>query len=149
MVEAVRRQLDHFLHTSFNVLPYESYIAVCEKLNALESFFWPPGYPILFALISLVAGPIPLAGQAVSLVMGALVPVFTTLLVRELWPQDRPLALLSGGELAPQPSCSAGLSPARLDGRTTRRGLVGHRGVGTAGTRNRGPEAKSPQGLSL
>jgi 4-aminobutyrate aminotransferase/(S)-3-amino-2-methylpropionate transaminase len=35
VVEAVRRQLDRFLHTSFNVLPYESYIAVCEKLNAL------------------------------------------------------------------------------------------------------------------
>ena len=35
VVAAVRRQLDRFLHTSFNVLPYESYIAVCEKLNAL------------------------------------------------------------------------------------------------------------------
>src|SRR3984957_16764532 len=35
VVEAVRRQLDRFLHTSFNVLPYESYIAVCEKLNSL------------------------------------------------------------------------------------------------------------------
>jgi 4-aminobutyrate aminotransferase/(S)-3-amino-2-methylpropionate transaminase len=35
VVEAVRRQLDRFLHTSFNVLPYESYITVCEKLNAL------------------------------------------------------------------------------------------------------------------
>jgi 4-aminobutyrate aminotransferase/(S)-3-amino-2-methylpropionate transaminase len=35
VVEAVRRQLDRFLHTSFNVLPYEGYIAVCEKLNAL------------------------------------------------------------------------------------------------------------------
>ncbi len=35
VVEAIRRQLDRFLHTSFNVLPYESYIAVCEKLNAL------------------------------------------------------------------------------------------------------------------
>jgi 4-aminobutyrate aminotransferase / (S)-3-amino-2-methylpropionate transaminase / 5-aminovalerate transaminase len=35
VIEAVRHQLDHFLHTSFNVLPYESYIAVCEKLNAL------------------------------------------------------------------------------------------------------------------
>jgi 4-aminobutyrate aminotransferase/(S)-3-amino-2-methylpropionate transaminase len=35
VVDAVRRQLDRFLHTSFNVLPYESYIAVCEKLNAL------------------------------------------------------------------------------------------------------------------
>jgi 4-aminobutyrate aminotransferase/(S)-3-amino-2-methylpropionate transaminase len=35
VIEAVRRQLDRFLHTSFNVLPYESYVAVCEKLNGL------------------------------------------------------------------------------------------------------------------
>ena len=35
VVAAVRRQLDRFLHTSFNVLPYESYVAVCEKLNTL------------------------------------------------------------------------------------------------------------------
>jgi 4-aminobutyrate aminotransferase/(S)-3-amino-2-methylpropionate transaminase len=35
IIDAVRRQLDRFLHTSFNVLPYESYIAVCEKLNAI------------------------------------------------------------------------------------------------------------------
>jgi 4-aminobutyrate aminotransferase/(S)-3-amino-2-methylpropionate transaminase len=35
VVEAVRRQLDRFLHTSFNVLPYEGYIAVCEELNAI------------------------------------------------------------------------------------------------------------------
>jgi 4-aminobutyrate aminotransferase/(S)-3-amino-2-methylpropionate transaminase len=35
VVEAVRRQLDRFLHTSFNVLPYESYVAICEKLNAI------------------------------------------------------------------------------------------------------------------
>src|ERR1700751_5011111 len=35
VIDALGRQLDRFLHTSFNVLPYESYIAVCEKLNAL------------------------------------------------------------------------------------------------------------------
>jgi len=35
VVEAIRRQLDQFLHTSFNVLPYEGYVAVCERLNAL------------------------------------------------------------------------------------------------------------------
>jgi 4-aminobutyrate aminotransferase / (S)-3-amino-2-methylpropionate transaminase / 5-aminovalerate transaminase len=35
VVDAVRRQLDRFLHTSFNVLPYESYVAVCERLNKL------------------------------------------------------------------------------------------------------------------
>jgi 4-aminobutyrate aminotransferase / (S)-3-amino-2-methylpropionate transaminase / 5-aminovalerate transaminase len=35
VIDAIRRQLDRFLHTSFNVLPYESYIAVCEELNAI------------------------------------------------------------------------------------------------------------------
>jgi len=35
VIDALRRQLDRFLHTSFNVLPYESYVAVCEKLNAI------------------------------------------------------------------------------------------------------------------
>jgi 4-aminobutyrate aminotransferase / (S)-3-amino-2-methylpropionate transaminase / 5-aminovalerate transaminase len=35
MVEAVRRQLERFLHTSFNVLPYESYVRVAERLNQL------------------------------------------------------------------------------------------------------------------
>jgi 4-aminobutyrate aminotransferase/(S)-3-amino-2-methylpropionate transaminase len=35
VLDAIKRQLDCFLHTSFNVLPYESYIAVCEKLNHL------------------------------------------------------------------------------------------------------------------
>jgi 4-aminobutyrate aminotransferase/(S)-3-amino-2-methylpropionate transaminase len=35
VIEALRRQLDRFLHTSFNVLPYESYVAVCEKLNGI------------------------------------------------------------------------------------------------------------------
>jgi len=35
VIAAIRRQLDRFLHTSFNVLPYESYVAVCEKLNEI------------------------------------------------------------------------------------------------------------------
>jgi 4-aminobutyrate aminotransferase / (S)-3-amino-2-methylpropionate transaminase / 5-aminovalerate transaminase len=35
VIAAIRRQLDRFLHTSFNVLPYESYVAVCEKLNQI------------------------------------------------------------------------------------------------------------------
>jgi 4-aminobutyrate aminotransferase/(S)-3-amino-2-methylpropionate transaminase len=41
VIEAVRRQLDRFLHTSFNVLPYESYVAVCEKLNTLTPGSFP------------------------------------------------------------------------------------------------------------
>ena len=35
VISAVREQLDKFLHVCFSVTPYESYIAVAEKLNAL------------------------------------------------------------------------------------------------------------------
>jgi hypothetical protein len=66
----------------------------------LEPFFWPPGYPLLVALASLAIGPIPLAGQIVSLVMAAVVPILTALLVRELWPEDAHLALLAGAVTA-------------------------------------------------
>jgi len=64
-------------------------------LKPLDAFFWPPGYPLLVALTSLVLGPVPLAGQLVSLLMGAMVPIFTGLLVLQLFPGDRALAVLS------------------------------------------------------
>jgi len=35
VVEAVREQVGRFTHTCFMVAPYESYVAVCEALNAL------------------------------------------------------------------------------------------------------------------
>ncbi len=35
VLEAVRRQLDGFVHTAFQVLPYELYVTLAEKLNAL------------------------------------------------------------------------------------------------------------------
>src|SRR6202522_1086636 len=35
VVEAIRRQLDRYLHTSFNVLSYESYVVLAERLNAI------------------------------------------------------------------------------------------------------------------
>lgn len=35
VMAAIHRQLDRFLHTSFNVLPYESYVALAERLNAI------------------------------------------------------------------------------------------------------------------
>jgi len=35
VLNALRKQLDQFLHVCFSVTPYESYIAVAEKLNAL------------------------------------------------------------------------------------------------------------------
>jgi 4-aminobutyrate aminotransferase / (S)-3-amino-2-methylpropionate transaminase / 5-aminovalerate transaminase len=41
VVEAVRRQLDRFLHTSFNVLPYESYVRLAERLNQIAPGAFP------------------------------------------------------------------------------------------------------------
>jgi len=35
VMEAVRAQLDKFTHTCFQITPYEPYVALCEKLNAL------------------------------------------------------------------------------------------------------------------
>ena len=35
VVEAVRRQVGQFTHTSFATVPYENYIAVCERLNGI------------------------------------------------------------------------------------------------------------------
>jgi 4-aminobutyrate aminotransferase/(S)-3-amino-2-methylpropionate transaminase len=41
VIAAIRRQLDRFLHTSFNVLPYESYVTLAERLNALAPGKFP------------------------------------------------------------------------------------------------------------
>jgi 4-amino-4-deoxy-L-arabinose transferase-like glycosyltransferase len=49
-------------------------------------FLWPPGYPYLVAAVSFATGLTPAAGQLVSLVTSLLVPIFTYLLARELWP---------------------------------------------------------------
>lgn len=59
-----------------------------QNLQALEAppaFFWPPGYPLLIALLSFILGPQPIAAQIVSLAAGALIPVFTALMAHELW----------------------------------------------------------------
>jgi 4-aminobutyrate aminotransferase/(S)-3-amino-2-methylpropionate transaminase len=41
VVSAIREQLDRFLHLCFSVTPYESYIALAEKLNALAPGKFP------------------------------------------------------------------------------------------------------------
>ncbi len=41
VIEAVRRQLDAFTHTAFQVMPYECYVALAEALNALAPFRGP------------------------------------------------------------------------------------------------------------
>jgi len=35
VIDAVRKQLDAFTHTAFQVMPYEPYVAVCERLSDL------------------------------------------------------------------------------------------------------------------
>jgi 4-amino-4-deoxy-L-arabinose transferase-like glycosyltransferase len=76
-----------------------------DRLLALQPpppFFWPPGYPLLVFLLSLLVGNGTTAAQLASLVPGALVPVLTALLARELWPEQlrsgigRWLPLLAG-----------------------------------------------------
>ena len=41
VIEAVERQLKRFTHTAFQVNPYESYIALAERLNSLAPFKGP------------------------------------------------------------------------------------------------------------
>jgi 4-aminobutyrate aminotransferase/(S)-3-amino-2-methylpropionate transaminase len=38
VMEAARRQLDRYVHTAFQVAPYEPYIALCERLNLMAPF---------------------------------------------------------------------------------------------------------------
>jgi hypothetical protein len=51
-------------------------------------FYWPPGYPILILITSTIIGVTPLAGQIISLLMGGLVVLFTTLITYEIWRPD-------------------------------------------------------------
>ncbi|MBV9547746.1 MAG: glycosyltransferase family 39 protein, partial [Chloroflexi bacterium] len=53
-------------------------------LEPWPPFFWPPGYPLLVSLASMLLGQTPLAGQLVSLLMGGVAAAFTYLLAREL-----------------------------------------------------------------
>jgi 4-aminobutyrate aminotransferase/(S)-3-amino-2-methylpropionate transaminase len=41
VIDAVRNQADRFLHTAFSVAPYESYVRVAERLNALAPGSFP------------------------------------------------------------------------------------------------------------
>src|SRR6516164_1587500 len=41
VIDAVRNQADRFLHTAFSVAPYESYVRVAERLNALTPGSFP------------------------------------------------------------------------------------------------------------
>ena len=38
VIAAVKKQLDAFTHTAFQIVPYEPYIELCERLNKLAPF---------------------------------------------------------------------------------------------------------------
>ena len=48
VIEAVRKQLDLYTHTAFQVVAYEPYVELCERLNALAPF-QGPAKTILFS----------------------------------------------------------------------------------------------------
>lgn len=76
---------DPYAYYAYAIGPLrESLLAL--RLWPPPSFFWPPGYPLLVSGLSVIIGPTPLAGQLISLLAGALVPVFTAWLARELLP---------------------------------------------------------------
>lgn len=52
-------------------------------------FFWPPGYPLLVALLTMTTGPLPQAAQLISLLAGIAVVMATVWLAAELWPWPR------------------------------------------------------------
>ena len=56
------------------------------RIDQWPAFFWPPGYSFFAALTSIIVGKQPLAGQLVSIISGATIPIFTALFAREVWP---------------------------------------------------------------
>jgi hypothetical protein len=63
-------------------------VALREQLYPPPPFFWPPGYPLLILLTTILVGITPLAGQLISLICGGLTAVFTALLTHEVLVSD-------------------------------------------------------------
>jgi 4-amino-4-deoxy-L-arabinose transferase-like glycosyltransferase len=77
---------DPYAYYSYAVGPLRQNLL---RWEAPPPFYWPPGYPLLVALASFIVGTGPFAGQMVSLLAGALVPLFTALLAHEIWSHGR------------------------------------------------------------
>lgn len=73
---------DPFAYYDYAVGPLRT---AMQSLQLPPPFTWPPGYPLLIALASFMVGVTPRAGQLVSLLTGALTPIFTALLAYEVW----------------------------------------------------------------
>jgi 4-amino-4-deoxy-L-arabinose transferase-like glycosyltransferase len=85
---------DAFAYVGYGLGPLRAAVAAGQ---APPDFPLPPGYPLLIAGASLVAGPVDAIGQAVSMLAGVSIPVLVALLAREiLRDRDPRLALLAG-----------------------------------------------------
>jgi hypothetical protein len=72
---------DPFAYYGYAVGPLRSALL---SFQPWPPFFWPPGFPLLMTLGSLLFGASPLVGQWISLLAGSLVTVFTYALAREV-----------------------------------------------------------------
>jgi 4-amino-4-deoxy-L-arabinose transferase-like glycosyltransferase len=72
---------DSFSYVDYALGPLR---AALLALQPPPPFTWPPGYPLVVAAASVVAGPSAWVGVAVSLLAGALVPVLVALLAHRL-----------------------------------------------------------------
>lgn len=84
---------DSFAYYNYAVGPLQDSL---RNFKPLPPFFWPPGYPLLVSLASIILGATPLAGQLVSAMGGMAVVALTVLFARQVWPHDRWVPLLAG-----------------------------------------------------
>lgn len=90
----------------------------------LPPFFWPPGYPLLVALIGLWADPLR-AALGMSLVAGALVPPLIVLLGHALWPGRPRVGWIAGALAAPVPQLWQSSAVAMADTTALAAGTLG------------------------
>ncbi len=70
---------------------------ILHGILAPNDFFWPQGYPLMAAMVSLIIGSGPLAAQLVSLVAGAAAAPLTFLIAQRLLPREnRSASILAG-----------------------------------------------------
>lgn len=84
---------DAYAYLAYSVGPLRESLL---RLQPPPPFYWPPGYPLAVAFVSLVLGPIARAGQLVSLAAGLAAAALTALLAREVWPERPRVAALAG-----------------------------------------------------
>jgi len=97
---------DPYAYYGYGVGPLRHFMLEGRPLTPM---FWPLGYPMLVTLSSLALGPVPAAGQVVSLLAGLAVVPLTYLLARET---------MTDAGMGPRPARLVGIVSALLVGIT-------------------------------